>query len=160
MSLHIRFAGPDDAETVLGFIHALAVFENEPDAVEATPETLRRQMSQERPPFECLLAEWDGEAVGFALFFPTYSTWRGRPGMYLEDLFVPEEHRGRGVGRGLLRRVAAIAVERGCARFEWAVLDWNEPAIGFYEKLGAEVLPDWRVCRVTGKSLDRLATMD
>ena len=156
MSLSIRFAGPTDAATIHRFIVGLAVYEKEPDAVEVTPRELAEQMDEERPPFECLLAEEDGEAVGFALFFHNYSTWRGRRGIYLEDLFVPPEHRGFGVGKTLLTALAQIAVERDCARMEWAVLDWNEPAIGFYEKLGATGMDEWTTFRLTGDALARL----
>src|SRR5262249_25572811 len=132
MAVTIRFATPADAETIHRFIRGLAEYERMPDAVEVTPAILRAQMTSERPPFECLIAVVDREPVGFALFFQSYSTWRGRPGIFLEDLFVEPLRRGQGVGAALLRRVAALAVERGCARLEWAVLDWNTPAIGFY----------------------------
>lgn len=155
--LTIRPATAADAEVILGYIQGLAEYEREPDAVETTVETLRVQMTSARPPFECVLAEADGDGVGFALFFHTYSTWRGRPGMYLEDLFVPPQHRGRGVGRALLAHLARLAVERGCARLEWAVLDWNEPAIGFYRNLGAVALDEWTVWRLTDEPLRRLA---
>lgn len=154
----VRPAVAGDAETIHVFIRALAAYEREPDAVEATPESLRAQLAAERPPFECLLAEEDdGAPLGFAVYFHNYSTWRGRPGLYLEDLFVPPEHRGRGVGRTLLVALARIAVARGCARMEWAVLDWNEPALGFYRALGAESLGEWTVHRLTGDALSRLA---
>ncbi|NNE73622.1 MAG: GNAT family N-acetyltransferase [Acidimicrobiales bacterium] len=159
----IRFATPDDAETIHDFIVGLAIYEKEPDAVEATPESLREQLAAATPPFECLILETeteadDGpEARGFALFFHNYSTWRGKAGLYLEDLYVPEEYRGAGHGRQLLASLAAIAVERGCARLEWQVLDWNAPAIGFYESLGAEVQRDWLPCRLTDQPLVNLA---
>ncbi len=154
---HLRPARPEDAELLHALIVALAIYEREPDAVEATPADLRAQLSQERPPFEALIAELDAEPVGFALFFHNYSTWRGRPGLYLEDLFVRPEGRGRGVGRALLRRLAQIALERGCARMEWWVLDWNTPAIGFYEKLGARAMGEWTTFRLTGEALAALA---
>lgn len=157
MSVAIRFAGPADAATLHRFIVGLAVYEREPDAVRVTPAELAAQLASARPPFECLLGERDGVAVGFALFFQSYSTWRGRPGLYLEDLFVEEAHRHRGVGTALLRRLAALAVERGCARLEWAVLDWNEPAIAFYRTLGAEAMSEWTTWRVTDDALARLA---
>jgi len=157
MSVAIRFAGPADAATLHRFIVGLAVYEREPDAVQVTPAELAAQLAAPRPPFECLLAERDGTPAGFALFFQSYSTWRGRPGVYLEDLFVDEAHRRRGVGTALLRRLAALAVERGCARLEWAVLDWNEPAMAFYRTLGAEPLDEWTTWRVSGAALARLA---
>lgn len=156
MTLQIRPANPDDAPTIHGFIQGLADYERAPDAVEATPGQLAQQLASDVPPFECLLAEQDGVALGFALFFPTYSTWKGLQSLYLEDLFVPPEHRGRGIGKALLKRVAQIAVERGCGRLEWAVLDWNEPAIRFYEILGAEAQSEWVTYRVTGNALARL----
>lgn len=153
----IRFAGPEDAETVYRFIRALADYEREPDAVKTSPEALAEQMGRSAPPFECLLAEEEGRAVGFALFFPNYSTWLGKAGLHIEDLFVLPEERGRGHGKALLQAVASLAVERGCGRLEWAVLDWNEPAIGFYEKLGALALGEWTTFRLTGADLESLA---
>lgn len=158
VTTHVRFAGPDDAATILHFIAELAIYEREPDAVEATEDSLRDQLTGDRPPFECLIAEVDGEARGFALFFHNYSTWRGRAGIYLEDLFVPEEHRGTGLGRLLLATLARIAVERGCPRLEWQVLDWNTPSIDFYEAIGASVMRDWLPCRLDGKALSGLAS--
>jgi GNAT superfamily N-acetyltransferase len=157
MALTLRDARPEDAPALHRLIVALATFEREPDAVRATPASLAADLASERPPFECLLAEEQGAVIGFALFFQSYSTWRGRPGLYLEDLFVAEERRGRGVGRALLAAIAARAVERGCARLEWAVLDWNEPAIRFYEKLGAKPLSEWTTYRITDGALERLA---
>lgn len=157
MTLLIRPALPADAGLVLRFIRELAEYEREPLAVEATEQGLREQLQSSDPPFECLLAELDGRACGFALFFQSYSTWRGRPGLYLEDLFVSEPLRGRGVGRALLAAVARTAVERGCARLEWAVLDWNQPAIDFYRALGAVPMAEWTVFRLTGDALTRCA---
>ncbi len=156
MNLSIRSAVPDDAAVIHRFISELAEYEREPDAVEATPASLRAQLESPKPPFECLIAERDGQPVGFALFFQSYSTWRGRPGLYLEDLFVPPSERGKGVGKALLRRLAAIAVQRGYGRMEWAVLDWNQTAIDFYESLGAEPLDEWTVYRLTGGALSAL----
>jgi GNAT superfamily N-acetyltransferase len=147
--LEIRFAGVGDAATLLRFIQALAVYERAPDAVEVDAETLAAQLGAAQPPFECLLAEQQGVAVGFALFFHSYSTWRGRRGIWLEDLFVSPEARRRGVGRALLERVMALARERGCGRLEWSVLDWNQPALDFYRSLGADVLDQWRICRIS-----------
>ena len=158
MSPVIRSATADDAETIHALIVGLAIYEHEPDAVENTPDTLRAQLATPHPPFECLLAEEDGKALGMALFFQTYSTWVGRPGIWLEDLFVLEAHRGRGIGRALLTRVARLAVERGFGRLEWSVLDWNAPALAFYERLGAVKLGTWRMHRLAGDALGALAT--
>ena len=157
MALTIRFAGRDDAETILAFIRELAAYEREPQAVATSAATLALQLGSPRPPFECLLAEEGGAAQGFALYFHNYSTWRGRPGLYLEDLYVRPEHRRRGVGLALLRELARLARERGCARMEWAVLDWNQPAIDFYLKLGAVPLAEWTTFRLDGEPLRRLA---
>lgn len=157
MNPTIRMARPADAELIHRFIVELATYEREPDAVETTPERLRAQLSEARPPFECLIAELAGEPCGFALFFHSYSTWRGRPGIYLEDLFVPPEQRGRGVGFALLQRLAQLTIERGCARLEWAVLDWNQPAIDFYERLDAFPMDGWTVYRLTREPLEQLA---
>lgn len=157
MSARLRAAGPDDAAVIHRLIVDLATYEREPNAVLVTPAELREQLAAARPPFECLLAELDGVAVGFALYFHNYSTWRGRPGLYLEDLFVEPACRGRGIGKQLLVRLAQIAVERRCARFEWAVLDWNEPAIGFYRSLGARPLAEWTIFRLSDEPLLALA---
>lgn len=156
----IRFATASDAETIHAFIVELAIYEREPDAVEVTPEVLRAQLCADRPPFECLIAEDAGAPVGMALFFPTYSTWRGRPGIHLEDLYVRPAFRGRGHGVALLRRLAALTLERGGARLEWAVLDWNEPAIRFYEALGARPQGEWTTWRVDREALRSLAAGD
>lgn len=156
-SISIRRAGADDAGVIHEFICELARYEREPDAVEATPGSLRADLASNAPPFECLIAELDAEPVGFALFFHNYSTWRGRRGLYLEDLFVSERHRGSGAGGALLRALAELATERGCARMEWAVLDWNQPAIDFYRALGAEPLEEWTLFRLSGAALERVA---
>ncbi len=153
MTAQLRPAGPDDAATIHRLIVELATYEREPDAVVATPDSLRAQLASPSPPFECLLVEEDGAVVGFALYFQNYSTWRGRPGLYLEDLYVDPARRGRGHGKRLLVRLAQIAVERGYARMEWNVLDWNEPALSFYRSLGAEPLSEWTVHRLTGPAL-------
>lgn len=153
----IRFATPADAQTLLRFIHALAVYEKMPDAVKVDEPTLRAQMSSAHPPFECLLAERDGAAVGFALIFQSYSTWLGKPGIWLEDLFVLPEARRHGVGGALLRRIGALAIERGCGRVEWSVLDWNQLAIDFYQGLGAQIMTEWRICRVEGAALQKFS---
>jgi GNAT superfamily N-acetyltransferase len=157
LSVRIRLAGADDAAEIHRLICALAEYEREPDAVEATPESLAAQLREEPPPWEALLAERDGRAVGLALFFHNFSTWTGRRGLYLEDLFVDESERGRGTGRALMREVARVAVERGCGRLELAVLDWNTPSIDFYKSLGAVLQDEWTVVRVSGEALARLA---
>ncbi|MBM4356686.1 MAG: GNAT family N-acetyltransferase [Deltaproteobacteria bacterium] len=154
--LSMRMATATDAEQIHAFIVALATYEREPDAVLVTPERLRDQLASARPPFECILAEWSGVPAGFALFFQSYSTWRGKPGIWLEDLFVLPEHRGRGIGRALLERLGVLARDRDCARIEWSVLDWNELAIGFYRRLGALPQDAWTTYRLTGDALAAL----
>ena len=156
-SIRIRAAEPQDAALVLSFIRDLAEFEKLSDQVVATEEDIRRELFGPRPSAEVAIAELGGTPAGFALFFHNFSTFLGRPGLYLEDLFVRPEHRGQGVGQALLRHLARIAVDRNCGRFEWSVLDWNENAIRFYESLGAAALDDWTVYRVTGAALDELA---
>jgi GNAT superfamily N-acetyltransferase len=156
----IRQARREDVGIILRFIQALAVYEREPDAVEATEESLLRTGFGERPYFECLIAELDGEPAGFALYFYDFSTWLGRPGIYLEDLFVDPAFRGKGLGKALLERLAQIAVEQGCTRMKWEVLDWNEPAIEFYRSLGAEFQDEWRNVRLSGDALKRLANAE
>ncbi len=158
MSFCLRAARPDDLPDLVRLIGALAEYEQLTHLVQVTPETLAPHLFGERPVAEALVAELDGGAVvGFALFFTNFSTFLGRPGLYLEDLFVLPAQRGLGIGKALLQALAALAVERGCGRFEWSVLDWNAPAIRFYEAMGASVLPDWRICRVTGAALEQLA---
>ena len=155
--MKIRPATEADLGTIEELIRALAEYERMADEVVMTDELLRQNLFGERPYAEVLIAEVDGEAAGFALFFHNFSTFVGRPGIYLEDLFVKPEHRAKGFGKALLKRLAEIAVERGCGRMEWAVLDWNEPAIGFYRKLGARPNDDWTVFRLAGESLRNLA---
>ena len=184
MSFRLRAAVPEDVPELLRLIRALAEFERLTHLLKVTPEALERHLFGERPAAEAWVAELaaqraagdrtrtgaadvvprgdaDGAAggpvVGFALFFTNFSTFLGRPGLYLEDLFVEPAHRGRGIGKALLRALGRLAVERGCGRFEWSVLDWNAGAIGFYEAMGAQLLPDWRICRVTGEALRRFA---
>jgi GNAT superfamily N-acetyltransferase len=152
----IRPAARADVAAVHGLIGELAAYEKLEHLCTGSVQALEDALFGLHPRVDVLVADLDGEIVGFALFFPTFSTFLARPGLWLEDLYVRPAHRGAGLGRRLLRALAAIAVERGCGRFEWAVLDWNAPAIGFYERMGAAVLPDWRVVRVTGDALDRL----
>jgi GNAT superfamily N-acetyltransferase len=158
MSTVIRRATVEDAGQILRFIRALAAFERAPDAVEATEEGLIRDGFGPNPFFQCLIADYGGKPAGFALYFFNYSTWVGRPGIYVEDLFVLPEFRRKGIGRALLKRVAAIAVENGCQRLQWEVLDWNTPAIDFYRELGAEFLDEWRNVRLGAEAIERLAT--
>jgi GNAT superfamily N-acetyltransferase len=153
----IRTATRADVPTILRFVQELAAFEREPDAVEATESMLADALFGPRPAAEAVIAEEAGEALGFALFFHNFSTWKGRRGLYLEDLYVTPAARGKGVGGALLRHLAAIAVERGCARFEWAVLDWNADAIAVYRRIGAVGLEEWTVQRVEGEALRRMA---
>jgi GNAT superfamily N-acetyltransferase len=157
MSVAIRLAVPDDVPVIADLIRALARYERLEHEVETTPERLQRTLFGPRRYAETLIAEDGGEPIGFALFFHNYSTFLARPGIYLEDLFVRESHRGKGVGKALLIRLAGIAVERDCGRLEWAVLDWNKDAIGFYERLGARPNSEWTVYRLTGAALTGLA---
>lgn len=157
MSLTLRVATPDDVGTIHGLMRELAVFEKLLDIFEATPSSVHEALFGTHPAAECLIAEWEGQAVGYALYFHNFSTFLGRRGLYLEDVYVQPSMRGKGVGQALMRKLASIAVERGCGRFEWTVLDWNQPAIDFYTSQGATVLPDWRVVRMAGEALDRFA---
>jgi GNAT superfamily N-acetyltransferase len=156
-SFSIRIAGPDDAELLVKLVHELAVYEKLEDKTQAKPEDFRRHLFGFRPVAEAALAEVDGKPVGFALWFTTFSTFRGQPGLYLEDLFVKPEYRGQGIGKGLLAFLARLAVERGCGRLEWAVLNWNEPAIGFYKSVGARPMDEWTVYRIDDEPLRLLA---
>lgn len=157
MTIDIRPAVSSDVALLHTLITELAAYERLADDVVATEDMLHEALFGPRPHAEALVAECDGQPAGFALFFHNYSTFVGRPGLYLEDLFVRPELRGAGVGRRLLQRLAAIAVERGCGRMEWSVLDWNEPAIGFYRSLGAAPMDEWTVFRLAGDSLRALA---
>ena len=158
-SLEIVPATERDIPVILGFIRKLAEYEKLVHQMVATEEMLRETLFGTHPYAEVLLAYLSGHPVGFALFFHNYSTFLARPGIYLEDLFVDPPHRGKGVGKALLVRLAKIAVERGCGRFEWSVLDWNTPAIDFYKKLGAVPMDEWTGFRVTGEALTRMAAM-
>jgi GNAT superfamily N-acetyltransferase len=151
----LRPATPADAPALVGLIRELADFEQLGHMVRLTPQDLVEHLFGPRPAAEAVVAELDGQLVGFALFFTNFSTFLGKPGLYLEDLYVQPAHRGHGFGRALLEHLGALAVRRGCGRFEWSVLDWNANAIRFYEAMGAAVLPDWRICRVTGEALER-----
>ncbi|MGP1382378.1 MAG: N-acetyltransferase family protein [Thainema sp.] len=153
----IRAVTPTDVATVFQLIMALAEYEKLAHEVTGSSKELEQALFGDRTYAEAILAEYEGQAVGFALFFYNFSTFLTKPGLYLEDLFVLPEFRRRGIGQALLRYLAQLALDNGCGRFEWSVLDWNEPAIAFYQRMGADVLPDWRTCRVTGHSLIKLA---
>jgi len=157
-SFEIRTTTEADVPVILRLIRDLATYERAPDAVVATEAGLREVLFGAKPSAEVLLALENGEPVGFAVFFHNFSTWLGRPGLYLEDLFVRPEERGKGYGRALLERLAQIAQERGCGRMEWAVLDWNDPAIEFYRKLGAAPMDEWTVFRLTEEGIAKLAS--
>ncbi|MDE1183667.1 GNAT family N-acetyltransferase [Paraburkholderia sp.] len=154
----IREATSADVGAMLSLMRELAEFESLTHLFVATEDGLRDALFGARPAAEALVAEKAGKLVGYALFFHNYSTFVGRRGLYLEDLYVQPDQRGTGLGTALLRRVAALAVERQCGRFEWTVLDWNQRAIDFYEKMGASIMPDWRVVRVADDALEQLAT--
>jgi GNAT superfamily N-acetyltransferase len=157
MPATIRAATPADTGAIFALTYELAQFEKLTHIFVATEAGLRDALFGARPSIEALVAEDAGRIIGYALFFHNFSSFAGRRGLYLEDVYVQPAQRGGGLGTALLRHVAALAVERQCARFEWTVLDWNAPAISFYQKMGATVLPDWRVVRVTGDALERLA---
>jgi GNAT superfamily N-acetyltransferase len=157
MSVTLRIAVESDLPVILAFIEGLADYEKLRHACVATEEALRRTLFGERRYAEIIIAEHDGVPAGFALFFHNYSTFLAKPGIYLEDLFVLPSHRGAGIGKALLIELARIAVSRDCGRLEWSVLDWNEPAIGFYKSLGAEPQDEWTIFRVTGDALSKLA---
>ena len=157
LTLTIRPATAADAAVLFHLIQALADYEKLAHAVTGSAEALAADLSGDRPACEAILAEHNGQAIGFALFFSNYSTFLTKPGIYLEDLFVLPDYRGQGVGKALLIHLAQLALERNCGRFEWSVLDWNEPAIAFYQRMGATLLEEWRICRVTGDALAVLA---
>jgi GNAT superfamily N-acetyltransferase len=154
--LNIRKATPRDIPLILEFIRELAEYERMPEEAVATAEDLKRVGFSGEPRFYVEIAEWGGEPAGFALWFYNYSTWQGKSGLYLEDLFVRPRFRKKGIGKALLVHLARVAVEQGCGRYQWQVLDWNTPAIEFYESLGAKVMGEWLTMRVCGDSLQRL----
>ncbi|MBB3797490.1 GNAT superfamily N-acetyltransferase [Xanthomonas arboricola] len=156
-ALQIRAATPDDVALLHELITALAVYEREPDAVKAGPQDLRASLFGEGATAHALICEQDRQALGFAVYFFNYSTWLGRNGLYLEDLFVRPQARGQGAGLALLRHLARLAVQRGCGRFEWSVLDWNQPAIDFYQAAGARPMDGWTVYRLDGERLAAFA---
>jgi GNAT superfamily N-acetyltransferase len=158
--LVIRKAQPQDVGTILNLIRGLAEYERAPHSAKATEADLLRDGFGPDPKFHCVIADWQGAPVGFALYFYNYSTWKGRPGLFLEDLFVWPEYRGKGIGKALLLHLAKIAVAENCGRYEWNVLDWNTPAIEFYEGLGAMRMSEWLPMRVEGDALLELARKD
>ena len=153
----LRPATPDDCVEIDRLIRELAEYEKLAHQMQGTPEKLRDALFGARPAAEAVMAERGGRAVGFALYFTTFSTFLSKPGLYLEDLFVEPAHRGAGIGKALLVHLAALAVERGCGRFEWRVLDWNEPSIRFYESIGGRILPEWELVRMTEPEFTALA---
>ena len=157
MTLAIRRAQPADAALVFALVCELADYENLQHEVDATPEEIAKALFAPQPRLYCDLAEWDGAPAGFAVWFLNFSTFRGRHGIYLEDVFVRPEFRGRGIGKALMRQLARTCVSNDYARFEWAVLDWNVPSIAFYESIGAEIKSEWKICRMSGASLARFA---
>jgi GNAT superfamily N-acetyltransferase len=155
--LNIRPATANDVGLILRFIRDLAAYERDPQAVTATESDLARDGFGPQPKFRVVIAEWEGKSAGFALYFYNYSTWLGRPGLYLEDVFVRPEFRGKGIGKNLLLFLARLAVQENCGRFQWQVLDWNTPSIKFYESLGAKWMKEWLTMRVEGEALKRMA---
>jgi GNAT superfamily N-acetyltransferase len=157
VSITIRPAGPTDASLIYALVRELAEYERLLQAVDSTEQQIAAALFGPQPGVFCDLAEWDGKPVGFALWFLNFSTFRGRHGLYLEDIFVRPALRGKGIGKALMRNLARRCVERGYARFEWTVLDWNKPSIEFYRSIGADLLEDWRVCRMSGEALTNFA---
>jgi GNAT superfamily N-acetyltransferase len=156
--LSLRPATPADIPTILHFIHELAIYERQPDAVVATETDLLRDGFGATPRFTCIIADYEGQAAGFALYFTSYSTWMGHHGIRLEDLYVTPAYRGKGIGTALLARLAKIAVDEGCPRLEWDVLDWNELALSTYRRIGATMKTEWRIMRLSGEALQTLAS--
>ena len=160
MGIEIRRATPDDVPTILTFIRELATYEKLADEVVATEDDMHVALFGKRPVVEAVIAAKDDEPVGYALFFPTFSTFLGRPGLYLEDLYVRPAARGLGIGRKLLEHLARITIQRGWGRLEWSVLNWNEPSIAFYKKTGATAMNEWTIFRLAGQALQTLALAD
>lgn len=158
--IEIRPATPPDVPLIIAFLNELATYEKLAHEVVATEADMHAALFGERPVIETVIGSLDGEPVGYALYFPTFSTFLGKPGLYLEDLYVRPAARGFGVGRKLLEHLARITVERGWGRLEWSVLDWNEPSIAFYKKMGAKPMDEWTVFRLTGEALEKLALAD
>jgi diamine N-acetyltransferase len=157
VSLAIRAARPSDSALIFALVRELAEYEKLTHEVDASEAQIAAALFSERPSIHCDIAEWNGAPAGFALWFSNFSTFRGRPGIYLEDIFVRPEFRQRGIGKALLKWLAQRCRDENWARFEWAVLDWNAPAIAFYKSIGAEILDEWRICRLSGAALQRFA---
>ena len=160
MSVLVRAARESDTALIFDLVRELAVYEKLGDTVDATPDAIAGALFGKEPRLFCDIAEWNGEAAGFAVWFLNFSTFRGRHGIYLEDLFVREAYRGRGLGKALMAQLARRCVEQGLARFEWSVLDWNAPSIAFYKSIGADVMDDWKICRLSGPALQNFAAKD
>ncbi|MGH6663435.1 MAG: GNAT family N-acetyltransferase [Pseudolabrys sp.] len=157
MSIVVRAAVPADGALIFALVRELAEYEKLAGEVDATPEQISAALFAREPRLFCDIGEWNGEVAGFAVWFLNFSTFRGRYGIYLEDIFVRPAYRGRGIGKALMARLAARCVAQGYARFEWAVLDWNKPSIEFYKSIGAQVMDEWRICRMSGKALANFA---
>jgi diamine N-acetyltransferase len=157
VSLVLRAAAKADSALIFSLVRDLADYEKLSDEVDATPEAISAALFSAQPRLFCDIAEWSGEPAGFAVWFLNFSTFRGRHGIYLEDLFVRPAYRKRGIGKALMARLAKRCVDQGWARFEWAVLDWNKPSIDFYRAIGAQVMDEWRICRLSGKALQAFA---
>lgn len=160
MSITIRAAEKADASTILHFINALALFEKEPDAVFNSVEEIERRLFGEEVHAHGLICEKDGEAIGFAVYFFNYSTWLGKYGLYLEDLYIDPSSRGTGAGKAIMKHLARLAINKQCGRFEWCVLDWNQPAIDFYNSIGAQPQNEWLLYRLTGEALQSFAEQE
>lgn len=158
MSIAIRAARPDDSALIFALVRELADYEKLSGEVDATPEAISAALFAREPRLFCDIAEWDGDPAGFAIWFLNFSTFRGRHGIYLEDIFVRPAFRKRGIGRALMAQLAARCLAQGYARFEWAVLDWNEPSIAFYRSIGARIMDEWRICRLSGTALANFAS--
>jgi GNAT superfamily N-acetyltransferase len=160
VSVTIRAARENDTQLIFDLVHELAVYEKLADAVDATPDMIGAALFGNEPRLFCDIAEWNGEAAGLALWFLNFSSFRGRHGIYLEDLFVRPAYRGKGLGKALMAQLARRCVEKGLARFEWTVLDWNKPSIDFYKAIGADVMDDWKICRLSGPALQAFAARE
>ena len=160
MTIAIRAARESDAGLIFDLVRELAIYEKLADTVDATADDIAVALFGKEPRLFCDIAEWNGEAAGFAVWFLNYSTFRGRHGIYLEDLFVRPAYRGRGLGKALMAQLASRCIEQGLARFEWSVLDWNAPSIAFYKSIGADVMDEWKICRLSGPALQNFAAKD
>jgi len=160
VSLSIRAVRPADSALIFALVRELADYEKLANEVDASEQTIAAALFTEAPRLFCDIAEWNGEPAGFSVWFLNYSTFRGRHGIYLEDLFVRPAYRGRGIGKALMARLAQVCIERGYARLEWAVLDWNAPSVAFYQSIGTQVLDEWKICRLSGEALESFARQE